>query len=98
MTAHLARAVGTRRAVELSLTGEFIDAADALRYGLVNHVVPHETLMARTLELASTMRDRDPDARATILDLYRRGNGLPASDALALEQRAFAEWRARRSR
>lgn len=97
MTVFLARAIGTRRAVELSLTGEFIDADNALSWGLVNEVVPHDALMARAYEVAATMRDLDPDARATILELYRRGNGLSVDDALALEHEVFEQWRGRRS-
>lgn len=96
MTVFLARAVGTSRAVELSLTGAFIDAEEALRCRLVNRVVPHDALMAQTYELAATMRDLDPDARATILDLYRRGSGLSVSDGLAFEHEMFEQWRARR--
>lgn len=97
MTVFLAQAVGTRRAVELSLTGQFIDAQEALRCRLVNQVVPHDALMARAYEIAATVRDLDPDARSTILDLYRRASGLPVSDALTLEHALFEQWRARRS-
>lgn len=89
--------IGTRRAVELSLTGAFIDADTAMRYGLVNHVVPHEDLLARSNELATEMRDLDPDARRTVLGLYRRAAGLPVNDALTLEREAFEAWRATRS-
>jgi enoyl-CoA hydratase/carnithine racemase len=48
----LTRAIGRKRAMEMLLTGDFIDAATAERYGLVNHVVPAEELEAATLELA----------------------------------------------
>ena len=48
----LTRAVGRKRALEMLLTGESIDAQTARDWGLVNHVVPPERLRARTLELA----------------------------------------------
>jgi len=93
MSAYLAQAVGTRKAVELSLTGAFISADDALQCGLVNHIVPHAELLARTYELATAMRDAEPVVARTVLDLYRRANGLSAEAALALERETFLAWR-----
>jgi enoyl-CoA hydratase len=83
LTALLPRAVGVRKAAEMSITGNFVGADEALRFGLVNHVVPHAELLpfARTLA-----RDIAPTGAVTeVLDLYRRGDGLPFADALALE-------------
>jgi enoyl-CoA hydratase len=97
MSAFLAHAVGTRKAIELSLTGAFVDAVDALRYGLVNHVVAHDDLMARAYEMAATIRDADPVAARTVLDLYRRSAGRPVDDALGLERETFEAWHAGRS-
>jgi enoyl-CoA hydratase len=97
MSAFLAQAIGTRKAVELSLTGTFVTADEALQWGLVNHVVPHGRLLARTYEIAASMRDAEPVAARTVLDLYRRATGVPVEDALALEREAFSAWRARRS-
>ena len=93
MSAFLANAVGTRKAIELSLTGEFVDANEALHMGLVNHVLPHEDLMSRTYEIATAMRDADPVAARIMLDLYRRSAGRSVEKALALEHEVFAAWR-----
>ncbi|MBW3609281.1 MAG: enoyl-CoA hydratase/isomerase family protein, partial [Actinobacteria bacterium] len=54
-TLRLPRIVGKGRALELILTGEMIDAQEAHRIGLVNRVVPQETLLERTRELLTTL-------------------------------------------
>ncbi|MGH7292218.1 MAG: enoyl-CoA hydratase-related protein, partial [Myxococcota bacterium] len=92
MSVALPAAVGRRKAVELSLTGAFVDAAEALRLGLVNHVVPHDELLARTHELAHAIRGHDQDVVRRQVALSRRTNGLPFSDALALEREAVDDW------
>jgi enoyl-CoA hydratase len=83
LTALLPRAVGMRKAAELSITGNFVDAAEALRLGLVNHVVPHDELLAFTRWLVDDIAPT-PAVRQ-VLDLYRRGEGLPTDEALRLE-------------
>ena len=47
----VARNVGRKRAMEIALTGDVIDAATALEWGLVNQVVPQDQLRTATLEL-----------------------------------------------
>lgn len=53
----LPRVIGDKRARELILTGEMIEAAEAMRVGLVNYVVPSNQLEQKTLELLSKLRD-----------------------------------------
>lgn len=83
LTALLPRAVGIRTARELSITGNFVDAAEALRIGLVNHVVPHSELRAFAGKLAADVADTP--AVAEVLALYDRGEGRSLAEALALE-------------
>lgn len=83
LTALLPRAVGRQRATELSITGRFVAAEEALAIGLVNHVVPHDELMERSYELARAVVDQS--AVAEVMRLYRRGDGMSMADALALE-------------
>lgn len=54
----LSRAISRKRAAEMLMTGEFIDAATALDWGLVNRIVPRDVLRAETLMLASTLKTK----------------------------------------
>src|SRR5205807_3997126 len=56
----LSRAVGRKRAMEMLLTGAFVDAATAADWGLVNRVVPHAQLDAAVSELAMQIADASP--------------------------------------
>ncbi|MFP4307422.1 MAG: enoyl-CoA hydratase [Desulfococcaceae bacterium] len=51
----LVRVIGRRRALEMLLTGRFVDAEEALRFGLVNRVAPPERLEEETRELAAQL-------------------------------------------
>jgi enoyl-CoA hydratase len=84
LTALLPRAVGLRKAREMSITGNFVDAAEARQIGLVNDVVPHAELRAHAVALARDIA-RTP-AVGEVLRLYNRGDGLSLADALALER------------
>jgi enoyl-CoA hydratase len=83
LTALLPRAVGLRKAREMSVTGNFVDAGEALRIGLVNHVVPHGELLPYTAELVSQIAGTP--AAAEVLSLYDQGTDLGLNAALALE-------------
>ena len=83
LTALLPKAVGLRTAREMSITGNFVDATEALRIGLVNHVVPHADLLAFASRLAADVADTP--AVGEVLALYRRGAGVSLAEALALE-------------
>jgi enoyl-CoA hydratase len=83
LTALLPRAVGLRKAREMSITGNFVDAGEALRIGLVNHVVPHGELLPFTANLVSQIADTP--AAADVLSLYDQGTDLGLNAALALE-------------
>ncbi len=83
LTALLPRAVGVRKARQMSITGEFIDATDSLRLGLVNHVVSHDELLPFTMGLAGRVPRNA--VVGEILGLYARGEDLSLTDALAAE-------------
>jgi enoyl-CoA hydratase len=83
LTALLPRAVGLRKAREMSITGNFVGAAEALRIGLANHVVAHEELLPFARQLAEQITDAP--AGAEVLSLYERGVDLGLNAAIALE-------------
>jgi enoyl-CoA hydratase len=72
ITVLLAQSIGLRRAIELSLTGNFLTAAEALRLGLVNHVVPHDELLPAARRLAADIAGNDQPAVGALLRHYRR--------------------------
>jgi enoyl-CoA hydratase/carnithine racemase len=69
----LPRIVGFPMACELALTGRTIDAAEALRIGLVTHVVPAERLMAKATEIAQEIAANPPHATRMAKRLLREG-------------------------
>ncbi len=70
MFVRLPRLIGIDRAVRMSMTGDFIDAATALEWGLVTEVVPHEALMDRVRQVASAIAEIDPLAIAKVKEIY----------------------------
>ncbi len=70
LTVLLPQAIGVRRAREMSFTGNFMDAAEALRCGLVNHVVAHDDLMPFTRGLAADIIGNEQDGVRQIRETY----------------------------
>lgn len=89
-TQRLPRLVGRGRALELLLTGEAIDAAEALRIGLVNRVVKREALMDEARALARRIMAAGPLAVAASMNLVYEGLDKSLEDALDMEAYAFA--------
>ena len=77
------RAVGPKRALELGLLGDPIDADTALAWGLVNRVVPPEALEAATIELLEAATRGSPAARALGKAAFHHQIGLDEHDAYA---------------
>lgn len=81
----LSRAIGPYRAKELSLSGNFLDAAKAYEWGLVNRVVPAEDLMPAALELARQIAGVETDMLVTYKAMIDDGYALSMGDGLTLE-------------
>lgn len=90
-TQRLARLVGKGRALDLCLTGRFIDAQTALSWGLVSEIVESEALVTRAKELLRTILTMAPLAIASVMEVIDHGYDLSLTDALHLEAIHFAK-------
>lgn len=88
-TLRLPRIVGRGRALELVLTGEMIDAAEAHRIGLVNRVVEPDDLMPQARELMRKIMANGPIAVALALESVAHGEASGTENALVLESNLF---------
>jgi enoyl-CoA hydratase len=88
-TQRLPRLVGQSAALKLLLTGEMIDAQEALRIGLVDEVVPADRLIERGRELARSILAMAPLAVAGCLEAVRKGSSRDIDSALRLESEIF---------
>jgi enoyl-CoA hydratase len=88
-TARLPRLVGKGRALELLLTGGMIDAAEAYRIGLVNRVVPADTLLDESETVLRTILENGPLAIRTCLEVVDAGLDTTLEQALSLEANHF---------
>jgi enoyl-CoA hydratase len=88
-TQRLARRVGIAKAKELCMTGDTIDAAEALRIGLADAVWPHGELLAKVKGLAGRIVANGPLAVAEVKRLVQLGQSATLEHAIALEQRSF---------
>ncbi|MCP0914677.1 MULTISPECIES: enoyl-CoA hydratase/isomerase family protein [Legionella] len=90
-TQRLGRLVGKGRALDLCLTGRFIDAETALQWGLVNAVVPAETLLEESRRMLKTILTMAPLAISSVLEVIDKGYDMALPDALHLEAVHFAK-------
>jgi enoyl-CoA hydratase/carnithine racemase len=86
----LPRLIGARRAKELMLLGGWIDAQQALAWGLVNRVAPAGTVEAATRALAAELAEKSGAASRTVKLLVDRGLDLDLRDGLTLEKQKVA--------
>jgi len=89
-TQRLAREVGHGRALEMMLTGRTVSAAEALQFGLINHIAPASDLLAAAQSLAQEIVDLAPLAICACLEAVIQGAELPLAEGLALEAKLFA--------
>ncbi len=89
-TQRLPRLVGEGKAMELILTGDTLDAEEALRIGLVNHVVPPEQLEARTMEIAGKIAGMSPVALALVKASVKNSSRVDLRAGLDAELDLFA--------
>ena len=72
-TQRLARLVGKGKAMEMIFTAGMVKADEALQWGLVNHVVPQDQLLAKCNELAAAIMKNSPTALASAIRAVNAG-------------------------
>lgn len=96
LTVLLPQAIGVRRAREMSFTGNFLSAEEALHVGLVNHVVAHAELMPFTRRIAADIIGNDQPGVRQIRSTYaeitaeRPGWEIEARDGVAWRKATFS--------
>jgi enoyl-CoA hydratase len=88
-TQRTTRLLGSGMALYMCLTGEMIDAAEALRVGLVQRVVPIADLLPEALKIAKGIAAKAPLAITATKRAIREGASLPLTQGLALEALHF---------
>ncbi len=92
LTVLLPQAIGVRRAREMSTTGNYVDAQQALDWGLVNHVVPHDELLAFCAGLAADIVSNDQAGVRQILGTYREVVATTVTEGWEIEGQRAAAW------
>lgn len=89
-TQRLVQLVGKGRAIELLITGNMIDAATALQYGLVNHVTAAEELLGKAISILTLVNSKAPLAVAGCI---KAANAVydETTDGFAMEINLFGE-------
>jgi enoyl-CoA hydratase len=95
LSSRLPMLTGGRFAKQFSLAGESIDAATALRVGLVNEVLPHDKLLARAQAIAATIVTRDPHLVAITRRVIDFCDDQQTMGAVANERRELEAQKAR---
>jgi enoyl-CoA hydratase len=92
LSVRLPQKVGVGMARRMSLTGDYLSAADALRAGLVTEVVPHEQLMTAARAVASSIVGNNQKAVRALLDSYHRIDEDGTGSGLWLEAESARAW------
>jgi len=92
LTVRLPQLIGVDRARRMSFTGDYIDAATALAWGLVVEVVPHDALMPRARELASSIASIPSENIREFRRMYEEIGALSGQEARLAETRWSRRW------
>ena len=90
-TQTLPRIIGRARAMEILLTGRWVNAEEAYRIGLVNRVVTRDKLLETAEEMAKKLASYHPLAVRNAKEAVVRGLDLPLAEGLNLEKRLASE-------
>src|SRR3954453_16790497 len=92
LTVLLAQRIGVARARQMSITGNYVDAAAALAWGLVNHVVPHDELLPFCKQLALDSVSIDQVAVRRMVQTYNEVTATTVDEGWGIEDRVSREW------
>jgi enoyl-CoA hydratase len=92
MTIRLPQLIGIDRARRMSYTGDFIDAQTACEWGLVTEVVPHESLLDRARQIASTIAALPAANVREVRRMYRDIGELVGREAWVAESKDARQW------
>jgi enoyl-CoA hydratase len=88
-TQRLTRAIGKAKAMEMTLTGRMMDAAEAERSGLVARVVPAASLMDETMKIAATIASMSLPAVMMAKEAVNRAFETTLAEGVLFERRVF---------
>lgn len=88
-TQRLTKLVGRAKAMDMNLTGRFMDAEEAERSGLVSRVVPAKDLMKEAMGAASKIAEKSMVTVMAIKESVNRAEQLPLTEGLLFERRLF---------
>ncbi len=88
-TQRLTRLVGKSKAMDMNLTGRFMDAAEAERSGLVSRVVPVKKLMEEAMAAASKIAEKSTVSVMVVKEAVNRAYEVPLREGLLFERRMF---------
>ncbi|MEQ8839950.1 MAG: enoyl-CoA hydratase [Acidimicrobiales bacterium] len=94
LSVELPRAIGVRRARQMSFTGNYVPAEQAREWGLVNEVVPHAELLDRATALGRDMATVPAPASAAMKRLYWATHSVAVGDGLLVEAEVSKRWSA----
>jgi enoyl-CoA hydratase len=88
-TQRLTRAIGKAKAMDMNLTGRFMDAEEAERSGLVSRVVPAKKLVEEALAAAAKIAEKSMISVTAIKEAVDRSFEVPLQEGLLIERRLF---------
>jgi enoyl-CoA hydratase len=92
LSVRLPQKVGIGLARRMSLTGDYLSAADALRAGLVSEVVPHEDLLPTARKVAASIVGNNQNAVRALLASYHRIDAAQTDAGLWIEAASAKQW------
>jgi enoyl-CoA hydratase len=88
-TQRLTRAVGKAKAMDMNLTGRFMDAEEAERAGLVSRIVPAKKLMDEAMGAAQKIAEKSMITTMVVKEAVNRSFEVPLREGLLFERRVF---------